>query len=345
MLSKIKKTLMPFICSTPVTKMFETLNQGKLRILFYHRIAPAHSLERLYEPTMFVEENEFEDQMRLLRDQYQPVCEQDVIEALKGNVRLPGKAVWVTFDDGYKDNFLLGYPILKKWGIRATFFVATDYIDRKELPWEGCILEALQKTDARSALVDTDGRTLIFELSNRKQRRLAGYEIIRRLAKKNILNREKVLSLISKLQVDLNKMDLSFMSWDNIREMADNGSFIGSHTVMHRPMTKLSRDEVSYEIGESKRRIEECIGRQVFSFSYPYGKCPASLSDPVLFDKGIEVAVTAKTGPNDLTRAEKFRLGRFDLGYRNAPHIWKFKLATCRFWAKLKEYTAGAEVV
>ncbi|MGO9061822.1 MAG: polysaccharide deacetylase family protein [Candidatus Binataceae bacterium] len=47
---------------------------------------------------------------------------------------MPPKAVLLTFDDGYKNNFTDAYPILKKFGHKATIFVPTDFICGGILP-------------------------------------------------------------------------------------------------------------------------------------------------------------------------------------------------------------------
>ena len=61
------------------------------------------------------------------------------------------------------------------------------------------------------------------------------------------------------------------LSWDDVREMSDNGVTFGAHTVTHPTLTKLPLKQAEYEIAKSKKDIEEKLNRIVTAFSYPYG--------------------------------------------------------------------------
>ena len=63
-----------------------------------------------------------------------------------------------------------------------------------------------------------------------------------------------------------------YMSWDQIKEMQDSGlvSF-GSHSLSHRRLRSLPDEEIVREITESKRVLEEKLGRPVTAFCYPFG--------------------------------------------------------------------------
>jgi peptidoglycan/xylan/chitin deacetylase (PgdA/CDA1 family) len=62
----------------------------------------------------------------------------------------------------------------------------------------------------------------------------------------------------------------AFLSWDQIRELANAGITFGSHSVSHTMLVKMTQAEVIQELLHSKRTIEEKIGKAVRAFSYPY---------------------------------------------------------------------------
>ncbi|MCL5104504.1 MAG: polysaccharide deacetylase family protein [Armatimonadetes bacterium] len=85
------------------------------------------------------------------------------------------------------------------------------------------------------------------------------------------------------------------MSIDQLREMADNGFEIGSHTLTHPHLPDISDEQLTREIADSKRKLEDILGKEVVSFSYPYG----DYDDRVLaaaVEAGYRYAVTTKLG-------------------------------------------------
>ncbi len=63
----------------------------------------------------------------------------------------------------------------------------------------------------------------------------------------------------------------NFFTWDMIAEMKAAGMEIGSHSVNHKRLTKLTREQIMYEAAESKRILENQLGDSVDFFAYPYG--------------------------------------------------------------------------
>lgn len=71
----------------------------------------------------------FERQMGVLtKDSYNVVTLGELIRIMRNKGGIPPKTVVITFDDGYKSNYLGAFPILKKMGLRATFFLIADSI-------------------------------------------------------------------------------------------------------------------------------------------------------------------------------------------------------------------------
>jgi len=63
----------------------------------------------------------------------------------------------------------------------------------------------------------------------------------------------------------------SLMSWEELRELLDNGMEIGSHTMNHPNLRTLSEEKLRYEIQNSKIILEEKLGQKILVFAYPYG--------------------------------------------------------------------------
>ena len=93
-------------------------------ILCYHHIKDG---ERIDPET-------FEEHLRILKKEgFSPVKLRDIYDFIKGKKSLPKRSVHLTFDDGYVDNFIYAYPLLKQYGFFGTVFVITSKISNKNL--------------------------------------------------------------------------------------------------------------------------------------------------------------------------------------------------------------------
>jgi peptidoglycan/xylan/chitin deacetylase (PgdA/CDA1 family) len=96
-------------------------------------------------------------------------------------------------------------------------------------------------------------------------------------------------------------LQTDFLSWDQVREMSQNGIAFGSHTLTHVSLTKLTRQDVQYQLEVSKTRLETEIGKPVTGFAYPYGKF-GDLSpeiEQLVAAAGYSWAVAGISGVND----------------------------------------------
>lgn len=65
---------------------------------------------------------------------------------------------------------------------------------------------------------------------------------------------------------------IEMLTWAQVKEMQDSGVIeMGSHTMSHRNLPAIPADDARWEISESKRRLEETLGREMVGFAYPYG--------------------------------------------------------------------------
>ncbi|MCW3040331.1 MAG: polysaccharide deacetylase, partial [Solirubrobacterales bacterium] len=100
-------------------------------VLTYHRIGDADACP--YDRGLFsATQARLDEQMAYLRRHFDIV---DTAEGLRAAYGRRGRAVAVTFDDGYRDNYDLALPVLREHRIPATFFVATGFVDRPRVSW------------------------------------------------------------------------------------------------------------------------------------------------------------------------------------------------------------------
>lgn len=193
----------------------------------------------------------------------------DIIE--KGNTK--HKFVCFTFDDGYRDNYEIAYPIFKKYNIPFTIYVTTDFYEQKALLW-WYVLEDLCVTDEEFLAY----REKIFNLKTGQ---------IESAFKEWFPGRNYSFA------DTVNKMSLTVAQ---IRELSDSGlCCIGSHTVTHPRLDKLTSEEQRDEISTSKHKLEAVVIKQVEHFAFPYGYYNAA-TVPIVAECGYKTAVRAYGG-------------------------------------------------
>lgn len=116
-------------------RLLRTIFRRQLLILYYHRVIDKEECRDVKLNGMCVNVDIFNKQMAFLAKFYNFVSEEDVKEAIENNAKLPDYPVWITFDDGYKDNYTNALPILKKYNIPATIFVTTGYVNKRISPY------------------------------------------------------------------------------------------------------------------------------------------------------------------------------------------------------------------
>lgn len=221
-------------------------------------------------------------------------------------------AVVVTFDDGYRDNYLNAFPILQRFGIPATIFVATDAIGSGRLLWHDQVSAAIWATQAPVL----DGFRPVgrcYELQTPESRREAQTSILYALRALDEEERAQwVAWLLQELAVNprLQAPEL-MLTWDDIKVMQQRGIEFGAHTATHPVLSQVTPQRAWAEIVESKVRLEERLGVSVRGFAYPSGRRQDfTLSTKRLVQAaGFAYAVTMIPGAND-GQTDRFELRR-----------------------------------
>lgn len=233
------------------------------RILMYHMIAPHLPKNISKFNRLRVTPNAFEKQLLWLKNNGYTSY---TLSELAKYEQMPEKSVVLTFDDGYKDNFTNAFPLLQKYGFKATIFI---------------VLERFNQNWA----TDKDLNAPSQELNNE-----------------------------------------AMLSDDEIKIMLQSGLIeIGSHTLNHANLPRLSDEEKTKQLLHSKEQIEKIFGIQCTSFAYPFGffdeKCVNLVKDA-----GYQVATTVI---NDVYKQEKysfFEIPRLMISGRHGLYAFILKI-------------------
>src|SRR4051812_3987331 len=138
-------------------------NSERNRILMYHNF-PAEL------------NGSFAEQCEYLAKYYTPVTLDQVSHFVRNHGQLPPKSFAVTVDDGYRDFYLNAYPVLKRYGIPATVFLMTDFIDRNTWPWWDQLQFAFLQTPKHSVILQLEGKESLTCAFDTQEDRLRAFD-------------------------------------------------------------------------------------------------------------------------------------------------------------------------
>ncbi len=94
-----------------------------IAVILYHRIDD--------DGNYSVKPELFEKQLKHLKKlDYVSISPEDLKGFLDGKINLSRRSILITFDDGFKDNYSIAYPLLKKYNFTATFFISARHIGK-----------------------------------------------------------------------------------------------------------------------------------------------------------------------------------------------------------------------
>lgn len=271
----------------PLVARLRGLWREDLRILAYHRVLPSvNAADFRFDPELVSASAEgFRAQLAQLRRHCAPLRFDELIDHLDRGRPLPRRAVLITFDDGYDDNYRIAYPLLREAGLSAMFFVSTGHIDSGQPYLYDWLVYMLCVTSA----VTLHAPELAMEVAlppSLEARRELGARMLDRI---KTLDADAQRALVDRLAVEWSlpigpHPDCRPMNWEMLREMRAGGMEIGSHGVDHNMLAKLQSARMREEVFASKARLETELGADADVISYPVG-------GPDAYDAAVVAAV------------------------------------------------------
>ena len=267
----------------------------------------------------------FRKQMEYVTKHFRVVSLDQMVQELESDVD-NGRAIVVTFDDGYVGTYSEAFPILQEYKIPATVYLAAGAIDSGELLWYDRIFQCFQ-----IAPVDLTLRLAVtrrFRLDSHLSRIAAAEEVVMYLRSLPNYDRKAWCAGFEReVPLPSSMLGGAMLSWSQVRRMHDSGIQFGAHTMTHPVISRLDLETMREEIGESRALIEQNIGAVVDHFAFPFGKfrdCGTSAAK-LLKELGFRTAVTAMAGLNQ-RGIDVLRLRRLMVGHHASIAMFALQL-------------------
>lgn len=236
-------------------------------ILVYHRVINLAS-----DPEMIaVSPGNFRQQMEFLKQRFQLLRLSDKWPDLRE------PAVIITFDDGYADNVLQALPILEDVGVPATFFVSTAHVNTGRIFWwhrlEAILLREGEFPCCFELQDPRFGRT--WQTASLEQRKVLYSSLgmlMRRLDpdhQEDWLGQLEQWNAPAVVPAGLHRL----ITREELKKLVESPwATVGAHTVSHVALSAFTEAQQREEIFSSKTILEEMTGKEITTFSYPFGR-------------------------------------------------------------------------
>jgi peptidoglycan/xylan/chitin deacetylase (PgdA/CDA1 family) len=295
-----------------------------LRILFPNRrtaILRYHAVvdppDNYYaSPSICISQKDFERHVRYFARRYRILSLDDAVDAIRAGKQLPRNAVVFTFDDGYADNFVAA-EILKRYKASGTFYLTASCIDRTEPFW---LFEAnylILKTKQSGLRLRVGGKGIELSLTDAEKKSAAIREVVKIIKSNDRAVRETVREQMRQQLADENyrqAADRVMLTWEQVRQMLQNGMIIGSHTMTHLNLPNADPADAREEIARCRVALEKKLGIPIRHFSVPNSGPYPYYNDQIkkmVAESGYVSSVTSAPGfagtDSDLLKLRRIR--------------------------------------
>ena len=252
-------------------RVFCSINKEWLSLLAYHRVYPMKYPDfPFYEDMISATPDEFNKQMAFVSKNFNVINFKILDQIISSGNKLPSNSLIVTFDDGYADNFEMALPVMNKYGITATIFVTINNVESQKTYWFEKIVYQMKKMTPRE--LSLNSRKFKVDKYNRMEMAKSIIAFLMEVPEPDRIVCIKELDM--QTGIDVSSSDLEYakpLTWEMIKNLDKAGIEIGSHTLTHPILSKMSDEDIINELSESKRILEDKIGKEVISISYPVG--------------------------------------------------------------------------
>lgn len=210
---------------------------------------------------------QFETDLDLLLQTFSPISLGTLVEHLDRDVPLPRRSMFLSFDDGLRQQFEIAAPILRRKGVPATFFVPRDFVDNATLFYRfkaSLLVDALGSLDDRRRAVV--GSRLGLPCAEHRQ-------CIDAILRIDHADRSRLDELAEMLSLDFDEYlatQRPFMTAGEISSLVAAGFTVGAHSLDHPHYRGLPLREQLRQTRESVTFVRSTFGADLAAFAFPF---------------------------------------------------------------------------
>ena len=250
-------------------------------ILMYHSV-PTPDESRWIDPYNSLPAEAFDRQMRFLSRHRHVISIDELIQKLSRQEKLERGTVVITFDDGYRDNLTVAAPILAKYNLPATIYLATGYIESGQNQWADTLYAAFRaRSRSNLALAQWHSTFENWNLSHKNQLEAAHSALVMYLIQADVTQREALLTEIDAQLAPIAYPPRLTMNWAEAEAL--NAQYpnitLGVHTSNHLDLSTHS-DKTKEEMTTSIEQMVGALGIKPQHLAFPYNRyCKQAQTD------------------------------------------------------------------
>jgi peptidoglycan/xylan/chitin deacetylase (PgdA/CDA1 family) len=299
------------------TRHYLTRLKGKVIILAYHRILPENALRQngAVQAGMYVHRDVFERQVLFLKKFFSVLSFGDLLNHWRGKSLDPEKRYCViTFDDGWLDNYLHAFPILRRLEVPATIFLPTSLIGTDQWFWPDKLMYLLNRCfDPRVRESDQESIRCLMtrypwlpSLDRGKADTETIIEACKDQTSETIQNFLDAASGVFGFEFPKDRV---LVDWREVEEMSRYGISFGSHSCTHKILTAIPIVDVEKELVWSLQALRTKSLNMLPVVAYPNGNYNRDIIERVKA-AGFVAAVTTRFGFEGCSSTDLFQLKR-----------------------------------
>ena len=278
-----------------------------LTVSNYHYIRESYDTK--YPSIFGVTPPQFQNQLQLLKNEGDFISSIDLLANLDEALSSKDNFIFITFDDGLKEQFDFALPILDALEIPAIFFANSRNFQQKKASTVHKI-HLLRTVLAPSYFLKLLSDFKISSLSEydiNRAKNIYRFDDEKSAILKFLLNfkmdfhvQEKIIGNVFELHFEEQQiLEEFYMDKKNIVDLAEKG-FLGSHTHNHYPLGLLEKDKIHFELNNSKEYFEKITNSTISIVAYPYGTDESCTKEVVEVAQviGYKIGFTTRKGLN-----------------------------------------------